>query len=191
VVALIFEHGGFTATDTHHTTQALRFALLGLIFAAVDQPFIFAFYARQDTWTPALVGMAGVFVYLLAALLPTLFAPLTLNRLILANSIQLAFHALVMLWLLQRDLGGLRQRGLSRLTLKASGASLAMGGGTWLVAGLLDKTLLPGGLVAELSVILGAAAVGFGIYVILMTLLRADSGELLRDVLRRRRAEQL
>lgn len=187
VVALVFEHGGFTPIDTHFTTQALRFALLGLIFAAVDQPFIFAFYARQDTWTPALVGMAGVFVYLLVALLPTLFGPLTLNGLILANSIQLAFHALAMLWLLQRDLNGLRNRGLSRLTLKASGASLVMGGVTWFIAKMLDQALMPGGLLAELSVILGAATVGFAVYVILMALLKADSGELLRDLLHRRR----
>ena len=56
IVALVFEHGDFNPADTLATAEALRYALLGLLFTAVDQPLIFAFYARKDTLTPALVG---------------------------------------------------------------------------------------------------------------------------------------
>ncbi len=59
--------------DTLATAQVLRFSILGLVFAALDQPLIFAFYARKDTWTPALVGIGTVVFYVIIALLPLHF----------------------------------------------------------------------------------------------------------------------
>jgi putative peptidoglycan lipid II flippase len=79
VVQLLFERGQFTTFDTQQTTLALRLYLIGLPFAAIDQPLIFAFYARQNTLTPALVGLLGVGFYLVAALPPLLFRPLQMT----------------------------------------------------------------------------------------------------------------
>lgn len=188
VVGLIFEHGDFDAHDTTYTAQALRFALLGLVFAAVDWPLNFAFYAHQDTLTPALVGLAAVGVYIVAALTPALWAPLTLNGLVLASSIQWASHALIMLWLLNRRMGGLHGHGMPRLLFKTLVAAAAMGVVTLLVAETLTPTLPPGSLLAEVVVVGGAAAIGFAVYVALMALLRADSGGLLRGLLARHRS---
>jgi putative peptidoglycan lipid II flippase len=185
VIGLVFEHGDFGAYDTLHTSQALRFALLGLVFAAVDWPLNFAFYAQQDTLTPALVGLVAVGIYIVIALTPTLFAPLTLNGLILANSIQWASHALIMLWLLNRRMGGLRGHGLLRLLLKVLIASAGMGVGTWLVAQTLTQALIPGRLINELIVVASAAVIGFAVYVALMALLRADSGTLVQGLMKR------
>ena len=86
VIALIFEHGAFQPYDTLRTAQALRWYLLGLPFAAVDQPLVFAFYARKDTKTPVLVGVFSVLVYLIVAL--ATIRPLGMIGLVLANSIQ-------------------------------------------------------------------------------------------------------
>lgn len=185
VVGLIFEHGDFDSHDTVYTAQALRFALLGLVFAAIDWPLNFAFYAHQDTLTPALVGLAAVGVYIVTALTPTLFGPLTLNGLILASSVQWASHALIMLWLLNRRMGGLHGHGMLRLLSKALVASAAMGAVTWLVAETLSQSLPHGSLASELIVVGGAAAIGFAVYVALMALLRADSGGLVRGLLER------
>ena len=49
--------GEFGPNDTTQTTMALRLYLIGLLPAAIDQPLIFAFYARRDTWRPAVVGI--------------------------------------------------------------------------------------------------------------------------------------
>ena len=57
IVALVFQHGEFTPQDTVATAQLLRLYLFGLTFAAIDQPLIFAFYARKDTLTPARRGI--------------------------------------------------------------------------------------------------------------------------------------
>ncbi len=127
IVALLFEHGQFSPADTRITAQVLRFYLPGLTFAAIDQPLIFAFYARKDTLTPALVGLAGIIIYLMAALLPTLFHPLHVTDLALANSIQWFSHALIMLILLTRRIGTLHRHGVLRLTLKAMTSATLMG----------------------------------------------------------------
>ncbi|HRF96654.1 MAG TPA: lipid II flippase MurJ, partial [Aggregatilineales bacterium] len=56
IIALLFEHGAFTPADTHMTSLVLHVYLAGLPFAAVDLLLVYAFYARQDTLTPAIIG---------------------------------------------------------------------------------------------------------------------------------------
>lgn len=183
IVALVFEHGNFTPADTLATVAALRFHLVGLVFAAVDQPLIFAFYARKDTWTPAMVGVATVILYAVLALAPTLFMPLTLNGLILANSLKWAAHALIMLALLQRHMGGLGGHGVWQLVLKATATSAIMGGAVYLaMTGLAHS--VPAGLVGEMLLVGGSGLLGAAIYGALATLLRMEEMRLLRQALR-------
>jgi putative peptidoglycan lipid II flippase len=184
IVALIFEHGGFTRYDTQQTTLALRLYLIGLSFAAVDQPLVFAFYARQNTLTPALVGLLGVGFYLAAALLPTLFRPMQMTDLVLANSIQLTGHALVMIWLINR-VASLRGRGLGPTTLKALTASLVMGIGLGGILPLLENWLPSQGLIAEIILVGISSVVGVGIYLLVLALLRAEELTLLSSLLHR------
>jgi putative peptidoglycan lipid II flippase len=186
IVGLVFEHGDFDAYDTLNTSQALRFALLGLVFAAVDWPLNSAFYAQQDTLTPALVGLIAIAIYIIVALAPAYFGALTLNGLILANSVQWASHALIMLWLLNRRMSGLRGHGMLRLLSKVLTASVCMGIVTWLVAELLAQALIPGSLIDEVFVVGISSAIGFTVYVALMALLRANTGGLVRGITKRR-----
>jgi len=185
IIGLVFEHGDFTPTDTVATVAAMRYQLLGLIFAAIDQPLIFAFYARKDTWTPALVGGVTVVLYAAFALVPTLFVPLTLNGLILANSLKWAAHALLMLWLLRRRIGGLPEHGIALLVGRVALASLAMGVAVSLVAGW-TRGLVPEGLLGEVLLVGGAGAVGVGVYVGLSILLGIDEIHLLYRTIKRR-----
>jgi putative peptidoglycan lipid II flippase len=190
VVALLFEHGDFTPFDTQQTVLALRFYLIGLTFAAIDQPLIFAFYARQNTLTPALVGLLGVGFYLVVALLPSLIRPIQMTDLVLANSVQLIGHALVMLWLINRRTP-LRGRGLGPTTLKAIVASLAMGMGLWGTSLLLANWLPAEGLIAEIALVSILSLFGAGIYLLALILLRAQELALLFSLLRRFLPKQL
>jgi putative peptidoglycan lipid II flippase len=106
------------------TAQVLRVFLLGLSFAAVDQILIFAFYARQDTLTPALVGILSVAVYVAVALV--FRESLGLFSLMLADSIKQIVHAVVTGGLLARRLGGFRGTGLWTTLGKILAASAAM-----------------------------------------------------------------
>src|SRR6185369_6811049 len=105
ITALIYQSGQFTAADSQIVSLVLRIQMVGVFFAAVDQPLIFAFYARKDTLTPALVGIAGVGLYLFVAVIVSRLRPLTLIDLVAANDAQLAAHALVMLNLFRRRQG--------------------------------------------------------------------------------------
>jgi len=114
LVALLFQRGNFMPGDTIEVARALRFNILGLIFAALDQPLIFAFYARKDTWTPALVGISTVLLYTGLAILPTLFWPPNLSALILANSLKLTAHAVLMIILFSKKVGTLHTKNIVR-----------------------------------------------------------------------------
>ncbi|HJW83427.1 MAG TPA: murein biosynthesis integral membrane protein MurJ, partial [Anaerolineae bacterium] len=163
IVALLFEHGQFTPSDTDSVTRVLLFYLPGLAFAAVDLPLVFAFYARKDTLTPAIVGLiSNVAIYLVAALAPSalLKRPLEVADLAFANSVQWISHALIMLWLMKRRVGGLRGLGLRALTLKALAGSAAMGLGTWIVVGALENALGGSSLLHEAVIVGGAALTG-------------------------------
>jgi putative peptidoglycan lipid II flippase len=187
IVALVFEHGDFTSFDTEQVALALRIYLLGTTFAAIDLPLVYAFYARKNTLTPALVGVLGVGLYLVAALLPALVRSLRMTDLVLANSVQLTGHALVMLWLIHHRVGSLRGRGLVRTTLKALAASLMTGVVVFATAQWLLTRYPPGQSFLDEVIVVGAVAlVGLAVYGALVTLLRIEEVGVLLALLRRR-----
>ncbi|MBS1252667.1 MAG: Lipid II flippase MurJ [Anaerolineales bacterium] len=174
VIQLLFEHGEFTAFDTRQTSNALRLYLLGLPGAAIDWPLIFAFYARKDTLTPALVGVAAVLIYL--AIAPTLafVAGMGFLGLVAANSVQLTSHAVIMLILLHRRIDGVRGSRLPETVVKSSTAALAMGGVVWVVADQLPSLIELPGAAGTLTIVGSAAAVGLTVYGLLAALLRLE-----------------
>lgn len=184
IVALLYQHGNFDTYDTVQTTLALRYYLLGLTFAAIDLPLVFAFYARKDTLTPALVGVLGVVVYLILAL--SLIRPLGMIGLILANSAQLTIHALTMLALLQRRMGGLGGHGITALALKTLFASLVMGGITYLALSGLQRVLDVRTLVGKFIIVSGAGGLGLATYLGMMVLLRVEEARLVGEMIWRK-----
>jgi putative peptidoglycan lipid II flippase len=191
IVQLLYEHGAFTPADTQAVTLMLWLYLIGLIFAGVDQPLVFAFYARKDTLTPAVVGLiCNVGIYLFMAIVPPALSnrPLQVTDLAIANSVQWMSHALIMLWLLRYRLGGLGGHGLGRLALKAVIGSLAMavcvyGAITALVAaGVGERSIA-----REATGVIGAAVIGAAIYLGALLLLRAPEIRSIGRLLLRRR----
>lgn len=143
---LIFEHGEFTEQDTVQVVAALHIYIVGMLFAAIDFPLNFAFYARNNTWLPALVGVVSVGVYVAVAL--TLLGPLSYLGLVWADSAKHASHALIMVALLGWTVGGWSARlwrDLALLALAAGTMALTILGGQWLVTGWL-----PAGIMGDL-----------------------------------------
>ncbi|MCC7163332.1 MAG: murein biosynthesis integral membrane protein MurJ [Anaerolineae bacterium] len=182
VVTLLYEHGAFTADDTTATARALQFYLLGTAFAAIDQPLVFAFYARKNTLLPNLVAVVGLGIYLVVAL--SLIEPLGYLALVLANSAQLAGHALVMLFLTQTRLGGIGDQGVGLTTLKLLGAAAAMGA-VMLVLSVPD---LGTGFWSKVVYVALPATVGGLVYILGLKLLRVHELEQVWGVLRRKRS---
>jgi putative peptidoglycan lipid II flippase len=184
VVALLFQRGNFTAYDTAQTVLALRIYLIGLTFAAIDLPLVFAFYARQNTVTPTLVGLVGVGIYMVVALVPALFRPLRMTDLVLANSVQLTGHALIMLWLTNR-IASLHGRGLGATVLKATAASLLMGAILWWTLPVVQQLLFANLLTSRLVLVGLMIVVGGGVYLLALFPLKVPELKLLTGLLRR------
>ena len=182
LVALFFQHGDFDASDTVETARALRYYLIGLTFAAVDQPLVFSFYARKDTWRPALVGILGVGLYLIVAL--STIRTLGMIGLILANGAQLAGHAAVMVWLFQRQVGTLRGYDIGQTSLKSLVASAVMGGAVYGVIRGVESWMPAGGLTRWTMTVIIGGGVGMGIYLACCALLRVPELGLLRTLIR-------
>src|SRR5690606_966586 len=125
IVTLLFEHGMFLAHDTVMTVQALRLYLIGLPFAALDLLLVYAFYARQDTLTPALVGLVSLLVYMVVAIL--LLPGIGLFSLMVADSAKHVVHASLSAFLLNRRVGGLGRQRLLLTFVKTGLAALIMG----------------------------------------------------------------
>lgn len=185
IVQLIFQRGEFMPSDTEQVVLALTLYLLGLIPASLDWLLNYSFYARGDTLTPALVGIASVGVYLLVAL--PLLGPLGYLGLVLADAAKHTGHVLIMLLLLRRRLGSLRPLQVGVTLLKTGAAALLMSTVLLLVVPLLGRRL-PAGLEGNLVIVLAAAGLGALIYGVASLALRVEEAELLKNRLLRRRA---
>jgi putative peptidoglycan lipid II flippase len=190
LISLIFQHGAFTPFDTSQATSALYGYLLGTPFAAVDLLLVFAFYSQKDTVTPVTVGIVCVFIYLAVA--PTLAFLLGWGMvgLVVANSVQLASHTVIMLVLLRRRVGALDEQRLVPTSGKIGLASTVMGVCVYLSLLLLRKVVPGGGIVARLAWVGGAGLVGLLVYGFCVLRLGIGEADLLLDILRRNRARE-
>lgn len=183
LVAVILQRGNFLPADTRATAEVLRLSILGLVFTALDQPLIVAFYARKDTWTPALVGVATVIFYIGLALVPTWLHEPRLWELILANSLKLTAHALLMWSLFTRKVGSLRGYHIRGATLRSLIASVAMAVPMALVLMLL-KDVVPAGALGYLIRLVAAGLLGGAVYLGLLWLMGVNELALLWHVIR-------
>jgi putative peptidoglycan lipid II flippase len=184
IVSLLFEHGQFTARDTFWTAWALRYYLAGLVFAAIDWPLNYAFYARQNTLVPALVGILSVGIYLIVAL--TLIRPLGMLGLVLADSAKHFGHALAMLALTHRRIGTLADLRLGQTVGKGLLAAGMMFGLITVMLSGLQRILNTGGLVGRLIAVGVPGGFGALLFLGLASLLKVEEVALLRDLVRRR-----
>ncbi|MEZ4831859.1 MAG: murein biosynthesis integral membrane protein MurJ [Caldilineaceae bacterium] len=165
VVRLIFEHGQFNAEDTVQVVQALRVYLVGALFAAIDFPLNYAFYARNNTLLPALVGVLSVGVY--AATAVALIESMGYLGLVWADTAKQAGHALVMvvllLWLVGR-LRGEMGRAIGSVLAGAAAMTLVTG---WLGPIWINRVPVEG-TAADLVWLVGAGGSGAVAYILVL-----------------------
>ncbi len=183
IVRLLFQHGNFVARDTVWTARALHLYLLGLGFAGVDFLLNYAFYARQDTRTPAIVGIMAVGVYLVVAL--ALIQPFGFLGLVLADSAKHIGHACVMWVLMIRRVGSLRGQGIRGTLWKSVVASGLMAIVLWLSTQWLVLSL-PESFVGHVLVVVAAVAIGGTVYATGLWVLRVEEVTIIASMVRRR-----
>ncbi|MBN1399672.1 MAG: murein biosynthesis integral membrane protein MurJ [Anaerolineae bacterium] len=185
IIELIFEHGEFTSVDTLQSWRALRLYLLGLPFAAIDLPLVFSFYAQKDTVTPVIVGIVTVLIYLVVGPTLAFVAGWSYLGLVMANSVQLGSHALIMLVLFARRFGSLQGYGVGLTALKSGIASIPMAALSYGGYQLLQRLPLSGLAGELLAVVLCLSLGGIG-YVAAARPLRIAELDMLWGVMRRR-----
>ncbi len=163
VVALLFQHGAFTASDTDATSLALRLYLIGLPFAAIDLLLVFAFYAQQDTLTPALIGLVSLIAYMVTALL--LLDQYSFYSLMIADSVKHMVHTSISWWLLRRRIRGLHGQHLFRTTSRALVAAGIMALCSFVVFWGMEKIIGSGTVFHELLLVVGPGTVGILVFI--------------------------
>lgn len=164
LVGLLFEHGETGSAEASSIAIVLLGYLPGTLFAAFDQVLIYAFYARQSTWTPVLVGVgASAGYFLTAAVVADQYGALGLA---VANSVQFVVHTLVLGWLGRSLFAGFWERFGRLLGMCGGAAALCAGvalGGLW-----LSRSALPAGTVREVVEVGAAATLGGAVYVAIL-----------------------
>ena len=153
-----------------------------MLFAAVDYPLNFAFYARNNTWLPALVGVISVGVYVVVAL--ALVQPLGYLGLVWADTAKQAGHALLMAGLIGRA-GGVEWRSLARGVRGIALAGAGLGGTAWAIAQGVAWGL-PGGTLRDLVVLAGAGGGGLLVCGLLLRVAGVTEVDALLAALRQR-----
>ena len=104
-----------------------------------------------------------------------------MTDLVLANSIQLTGHALVMLWLVNR-LAPLAGRGLGPIVVKAGLASIVMAAGLWIGEPFINRWLPSVGLISEVLRVGLLSVFGGGLYLLIIIALRVPELALLLNL---------
>ncbi len=184
ILAVLFEHGRFTAADAHATAPALAAYAGGLPAFVLIKVIAPGFFARHDTRTPVIIGAVTVAINIALTIGLGLGTGLAHVGVAMATSIAGWVNAVGLTWILARrgdfllDSGARRR--LPRLFAAAvgTGAVLALleyGLGGWLAGGLREQ-------VVALAVLVGGGIAAF--FVLALAFSGIDRRELLRRLRR-------
>jgi putative peptidoglycan lipid II flippase len=128
IVAVIFEHGEFTAADTVATAAALQLYAIGLVGYSVVRIISPTFYALQRSRVPVMVSAGAVLVNV--ALNLALVRMMGYRGLALGTSITAILNATVQLFLLRREIGGINGTRIATSLARVLIAAAVMGAAT-------------------------------------------------------------
>ncbi|MGH7874411.1 MAG: murein biosynthesis integral membrane protein MurJ [Candidatus Binatia bacterium] len=134
IIALIFEHGKFTAFDTLQTGNALAAYSVGLAGYAAVKVLSPAFYALRDARTPMLISLGSIAInYVINSMLVGPFGHVGLA--VSTSTVALVNFILLMVFM-RRKLGRMDGRRLFLTVLRICGATIPMAAVAWLVSDL-------------------------------------------------------
>lgn len=161
VVKLVFQRGEFGPQSTQLTSGALFFFAIGLAFNGASLLVIRAFFSMQIPWLPTKVAALGVVLNLVLDAI--LYGPMGTNGIPLSTSISSVVTFSVLVWLLERELGGLHREwvfdGVGR-SVAGSLVSVLLAWASWTVV----SDALPGGPIGQIisvSTAIAAAAIAY------------------------------
>jgi putative peptidoglycan lipid II flippase len=184
IIALIFEHGKFTAADTAATALALRYYALGLVGYSIVRIISPAFYALHRSRIPVIASITSVVANILLNVV--LIEVMGYAGLALGTSLAAIVNAGIQFVFLRHALGGLEGRRILITFLKALIASAARAAAAWYVE-LWLHTVMPGSATWVQIVRVGVAiAVALGVLALSASILRLREFEESRAMILRK-----
>jgi putative peptidoglycan lipid II flippase len=184
IIALIFEHGSFTAADTAATADALRWYAVGLVGYSVVRIVSPTFYALGRSRVPVAASVVSVLVNV--ALNLALVRVMGYRGLALGTSLAALVNAAAQLLLLRRALGGIEGRRVTTTFLKVLVAAMVMAAAGWAVERALQPALPDGSVASQALRVALSIAVALAVLAASATVLRVREFEEARDMVRGR-----
>jgi putative peptidoglycan lipid II flippase len=180
VVRLLLQHGVMRASSTHLLAGVLVYFSVGLFPFCAFQLLLRAFYAMQDTRTPALINVGENAIFIAGNVL--LFRYLSVGGLALSNGIAYTFASAAALVILRRRLRGLDGRRLAGVLARILVAGLAAGGTAYVVSRLVEERLGVAGFGPQFLQVGGAAFAGALAFLGLAMAFRLEELQMIRRV---------
>jgi putative peptidoglycan lipid II flippase len=184
IVRLLLEHGVASGHSTELVSSVLRFFALGLFQFSAFLLFLRAFYAMQDTRTPALINVVAVAVNVGANF--ALFPILGVRGLALGHAFGYSVAAVAAGLILRRRLEGLEGRALARGLAKVVAAAVLTGAAAWGAARLISTALGADTFLEQLAQVGAGVMGGLIIFLGAALLFRMEELELVKRTLRSR-----
>ena len=163
IVRVIFERGRFLPADTEAVALALMAYSPGLVGYSAVKVLSPTFYALRDSRTPVVVSVAAVLIN--AALNVMLVRTVGYAGLGLGTALASLVNAALLLWLVQRRLGGIEGRRLGSTLVRITLASAVMAAAAWGLHAWLAAGVLAGGAFV-LQVLRVGASIGVALVVL-------------------------
>jgi putative peptidoglycan lipid II flippase len=179
IVRLLLQHGVATEQSTHLLARLLALFSIGLLPFCVFQLFLRAFYAMQDTRTPAIINIFAVALNTAVNFL--YYRYLNVEGLALGHATAYAFAALVAVIVLRRRLGGLEGRRLAPALGQILVAGAATGGASWLVARAIAASAGTTALGPQILQVGGGILAGLGAFLAIAMALRMPELRLIKE----------
>jgi putative peptidoglycan lipid II flippase len=183
IIALLYEHGRFTARDTLRTADVLSAYAIGLYAYASVKVLAPAFYALQAPRLPLYASMTAVLCNIAANLL--LYRRLEAPGLALGTSIGALVNFGLLFTSFERRYGGLGSGDLLRQISRVLLASVVMGFACRATSGWLQGAVGHQGWIADLIVTVPPIGLGVILYFGLARLLRIEESRQAERMLRR------
>ncbi|HEX9236699.1 MAG TPA: murein biosynthesis integral membrane protein MurJ, partial [Actinomycetota bacterium] len=159
IVRLLLQHGVMRAGSTHLLAGVLEFFSIGLFSFCAFQLFLRAFYAMQDTRTPALINVVAV--GLNTAVNVIYFRYLKVEGLALGHATAYTFAAAIAAVILRKRLGGLEGRRLLGVLGQIMAAGVLTGAAAFAVSRWVGHVLGTDSLGPQLLQVGGGVVAGF------------------------------
>jgi putative peptidoglycan lipid II flippase len=178
IVRLLLQHGAASGHQTQLVARILVLFSIGLFSFSAFQLLLRAFYATQDTRTPALINVAAVSIN--TGMNFVFFHFYGVRGLALGHATAYTFAAVVAAVAIRRRLGGLEGRlvlaGLGKVVVGAA----VTGGVAYLAARALAGVVDTATVAGQALQVLGAVGAGVAAFLALAVLLRMEDLQLLK-----------